>query len=120
MPGEFSRRSEGVESMTRTLFRRVAVLVMFSAAVSAVASAQGVGAIGGTVVDSSGGALPGVTVALATPGVIGGTQETLTDGRGSYQFNRLVPATYSVRASLTGFSTAVQTEIVVNADATAR
>jgi hypothetical protein len=93
---------------------------LFCVGVSLPAAAQGVGAIGGTVADASGAALPGVTVALASPGVIGGAQDTVTDGRGAYQFTRLIPGTYSVRASLTGFNTSVQEGIVVYADVTAR
>jgi hypothetical protein len=83
-------------------------------------SAQGVGGIGGSVVDESGAALPGVTVALVNPGVIGGEQQAVTDARGAYQFTRLVPGTYQVRATLEGFRTTVQQGIVVNADSTAR
>jgi hypothetical protein len=84
------------------------------------AAAQAFGAIGGTVDDPSGAALPGATVVLSNPGVIGGAQEAITDARGAYQFGRLVPGTYSVRATLTGFRTSVQEGIVVNADVTAR
>ncbi|MGE3512320.1 MAG: carboxypeptidase-like regulatory domain-containing protein, partial [Vicinamibacterales bacterium] len=84
------------------------------------AGAQGVGGIGGSITDESGAALPGVTVALANPGVIGGDQQTVTDARGAYQFSRLVPGTYEVRAALEGFRTAVQQNVVVNSDATAR
>jgi hypothetical protein len=65
------------------------------------AIAQGVGAIGGTVQDASGGALPGVTVSLVNPGVIGGNQQTVTGERGDYSFARLVPdSTHTVRAEL--------------------
>src|SRR4051812_7267224 len=84
------------------------------------AAAQGVGAIGGTVVDESGAVLPGVTMTLINPGTIGGNQTTVTDGRGAYQFTRLVPGRYGVRAELTGFNAMARTDIVVNADATAR
>ena len=71
------------------------------------ASAQGVGGIGGTVSDQSGAVLPGVTVTLSNPlGTIGGNQETVTDERGAFQFVRLVPGTYTVRAELSGFRTA--------------
>ena len=63
---------------------------------------------------------PGVTVALSNPGVIGGNQETVSDARGAYQFPGLVPGTYTVTATLVGFSTRVQAGIVVNADVTAR
>ena len=82
--------------------------------------AQGVGGIGGSIVDESGAALPGVTVSLVNPGVIGGDQQAVSDARGAYQFTRLVPGTYQVRATLEGFRTAIQQGVVVNADTTAR
>jgi outer membrane receptor protein involved in Fe transport len=85
------------------------------------AAAQGVGAIGGTISDASGAVLPGATVTLSNPrGTIGGNQEAVADARGAFQFLRLVPGTYSVKAELQGFRPAVQEDIVVNADVTAR
>jgi hypothetical protein len=84
--------------------------------------AQGVGAIGGAVSDSSGAVLPGVTLTLSSAqgGTLGGSQETISDQRGNYQFVRLVPGTYHVRGQMQGFRTVEQRNIVVNADATAR
>ena len=84
------------------------------------AAAQGVGAIGGTIADASSGMLPGVTVTLTNPGTIGGNQSTVSDERGAYQFTRLVPGRYTVRAELQGFRSATQAEVVVNADVTVR
>ena len=85
------------------------------------AAAQGLGSIGGTLTDASGAVLPGVTVSLASAGgTIGGNQETTSDVRGSYQFTRLVPGRYSVKTELAGFRPALQDDIIVNADATAR
>jgi len=84
------------------------------------ARAQGVGAIGGTITDSSNAVLPGVTVVLSSPGTIGGNQETVTSERGTFLFSRLVPGRYIVRADLSGFRPAVQENIIVNADITAR
>ena len=55
-----------------------------------------------------------MTVTLSSAGVIGGDQEVLTDARGTYQFIRLVPGTYTVTARLIGFSTRVQEGIVVS------
>lgn len=105
----------------RTSVRIWAVLaVLLLCLVPVPSEAQGVGGIGGSITDESGAALPGVTVALANPGVIGGDQQTVTDDRGAYQFSRLVPGTYEVRATLEGFRTAVQQNVVVNSDATAR
>src|SRR4030095_5034795 len=102
----------------------LAGIVVFSMAIwpAAPVLAQGVGAIGGTVTDSSGAVLPGVNLSLSTAqgGTLGGTQETISDARGAYQFLRLVPGTYIVKAQLAGFRTVEQRGIVVNADATAR
>ncbi|MGH9387686.1 MAG: TonB-dependent receptor [Vicinamibacterales bacterium] len=87
---------------------------------STAAAQFGVGAIGGTVTDGSGGVLPGVTVTLSNPGVIGGDQTTVTDADGAYQFTRLVPGSYTVKGELQGFRSIVQQGIQVNADRTAR
>ncbi len=79
------------------------------------AAAQGVGSIGGLINDNSGAMLPGVTVTLSNPrGTIGGNQATVTDERGAFQFLRLVPGTYTVRAELPGFRPALQENIVVD------
>jgi hypothetical protein len=85
-----------------------------------VALAQGVGAVAGTVTDASGGVMPGVTLTLLSPGLIGSGQAALSDGNGVYQFSRLVPGPYSVTAELRGFRTVVQNGISVNADRTSR
>ena len=68
----------------------IMAIALAVAGLSVPAAAQGVGAIGGNVVDSSGGGASRSNVALSNPGVIGGTQETITDDeeptnlRGSY------------------------------------
>ena len=85
------------------------------------AGAQGVGAIGGTIADPSGAVLPGVTVSLSSPAnTIGANQTATTDERGTFQFIRLVPGTYRVRAELQGFRPSTQENITVTADATSR
>ena len=84
---------------------RQVVLSMLVSLRSHAASAQGVGAIAGTVTDASGAVLPGATVTLTNAqGTIGGNHEVLTDERGAYQFLRLVPGTYSVKAVSSGIS----------------
>jgi carboxypeptidase family protein len=84
------------------------------------ASAQGVGAIGGIITDQSGAVLPGATVTLSSPGTIGGNQNTVSNERGEYEFARLVPATYSVKAELSGFRPVALENIEVNANRTSR
>jgi hypothetical protein len=102
--------------MKRVLFC-VALLVHLGALAAA---AQGVGAIGGTVTDESGGVMPGANVTLLSEGVAGGSQQMITDSRGAYQFLRLVPGTYGVKVELSGFRTMTREGIIVSADVTAR
>src|SRR4051812_4777671 len=101
-------------------FRSIVLALSLFVTLTASAFAQGVGAIGGTVTDDSGAVLPGATVTLSNPGVIGGNQTAVTDTTGAYQFTRLVPGTYSVSAELQGFRRMVQEGVRVNADNTSR
>jgi len=105
---------------TRILARAIVAATLVWAGLVSSAAAQGVGGIGGNVTDTSGAALPGVTVSLANPGVIGGDRSTVTDERGAYQFTRLVPGNYAVKAALQGFRSEIQERILVNSDATTR
>ena len=84
--------------------------------------AQGTGGgITGTVADASGGVLPGVTVTLtAVAGGLGSGQTTVSNEQGVYQFTRLLPGSYIVRAELAGFRPAEQRNIQVNSDQVAR
>ena len=77
-------------SASCALRQAVFSLLVFAATVVS-ASAQGVGAIAGTVTDASGAVLPGATVTLTSAqGTVGGNREVTTDDRGAYQFLRLV------------------------------
>ncbi|RPI53065.1 MAG: hypothetical protein EHM55_14915, partial [Acidobacteria bacterium] len=101
--------------------RWVVLCLVVSACYVSPVRAQGVGAIAGTVTDASGAVLPGATVTLTSAqGTVGGNQEALTDERGAYQFLRLVPGTYSVRAVLQGFRPFTQAGVIVNSDQTSR
>src|SRR5687767_2574371 len=84
------------------------------------AAAQQMGSILGTVQDDTGAVIPGVSVSLSNPSIIGGTQQTVTDERGVYRFTRLIPAAYSVKLELPGFKTVVRDNIIVNTDVTVR
>ena len=58
--------------------------------------AQGLtGAIEGTLQDNTGGVLPGVTVTLSSPGLVGGSQSRVTENDGKFRFTLLKPDTYS-------------------------
>lgn len=96
------------------------VVLLFLTCASRPAAAQEVGAISGTVTDASRAVLPGVSVTLSNPGTIGGNQEAVTDARGFYQFTRLVPGRYSVKAEMSGLRPATRENVTVNAATTAR
>lgn len=62
-------------------------------------------AIVGTVRDTSGAAMPGVTVEAASEVIIEGVKTAVTDGQGGYRIADLRPGTYTVTFSLPGFTT---------------
>src|SRR5712691_9273686 len=83
----------------------------------AVVSAQST--IAGVVKDTSGAVLPGVTVEAASPVLIEKTREAVTDGSGQYKIINLLPGTYVVTFTLTGFSTVKREGVEVTGSATA-
>ena len=64
--------------------------------------------IGGTVTDTTGGVLPGVTVEVRSPAIIESVRTAITDGNGQYLVIALEPGTYAVTYSLPGFGTLVR------------
>ena len=62
-------------------------------------------AIGGTVKDTSGAVLPGVTVEVASDVLIERTKSVSTDGQGQYTIVDLRPGVYTITFSLQGFNT---------------
>src|SRR5207247_2792759 len=71
----------------------------------AVMQAQGTSRIAGVVKDASGGVLPGVTVEATSPVLIEKLRTAVTDDQGQYKIVDLLPGTYTVTFTLTGFST---------------
>lgn len=73
------------------------------AAATGVATARTTtGRLIGAVVDDGGTPLPGVTVTIASPALIGGEQTRVTDGAGEFSFLSLLPGAYRVTAELPG------------------
>jgi len=68
-------------------------------------SAFAQGSITGVVKDASGGVLPGVSVEASSPALIEKTRTAVTDGTGQYRIEDLRPGTYTITATLQGFST---------------
>ena len=78
------------------------------------AFAQGtLGRLAGTVLDSSGGALPGATVAI-TNNETNRSQAVDTNESGAFLFSQLPVGTYKVTITLTGFRTATYPSVPIN------
>src|SRR5262245_25783662 len=92
----------GRRSDMRRLAHGVQVLISL-ALILAVASAQST--ITGAVRDSSGGALPGVTVEAASPALIEKVRSSTTDESGQYRIINLQPGPYTLTFTLPGFNT---------------
>src|SRR3989304_1760735 len=88
------------------MLRRWFVVVAVALAPS-LASAQGAlarGTLTGTVRDTSGAVLPGVTVEASSPALIEKVRTVVTDGAGIYRIVDLDPGTYTQTFMLAGFS----------------
>ncbi len=89
------------------------VLACLFAAAPAIAVAQETrGSIEGAIKDSTGGALPGVTV-IAKQLSTNTTFTAVTDSTGVYRFPALAPGGYTISATLSGFNPATQDRIEI-------
>jgi hypothetical protein len=86
------------------------------AGIPAPALSQGnpTGTLAGTVIDSEGGVLPGVTVVAKAVGT-GLTQQTMTGAVGEWRIAALLPGTYEVTFELSGFKKLVRSGVTVEA-----
>ena len=80
-----------------------------------VALAQVAGSVSGTVKDTSGGIIPGVTV-TATNTALGTQASTTTDAQGSFSFPKLPVGRYELLLQIDGFKPHRRTGLVVDAD----
>src|SRR5712691_5061439 len=103
---------------TKTVLSSLAfVALVFSPILLATAHAQVAGAtLAGTVTDPSGASIPQAQVAI-TNVATGVIRNVTTDSAGFYTAPNLLPGTYEVRTTATGFSTQVRTGITLTVGA---
>ena len=94
-----------------SLLLRLLSVAFLAAAFAGSAVAQTSNAtLTGTIVDTGGGVLPGVTVKLKSPDT-GLTRDAVTNLAGVYVFNFLPAGDYELSAELSGFKTLRQSPI---------
>jgi hypothetical protein len=86
----------------------LAALLVLATAAGAFAQGSQTATLSGTVLSSDKQPLPGVTVNVKSPSLLG-TRSAVTDSNGGYIFKALPPGTYKVSYDLTGFSTVEKT-----------
>jgi hypothetical protein len=104
--------------MTRHNARAALMAVLLGMPTGALAQTAA-GSIAGTVRDTTGAVLPGVTVEASSPALIEKVRAAQTDGEGRYQIIELRPGTYSVKFTLEGFSAVRREGIELNTGFTA-
>ena len=102
--------------MRLSVMRTVLTGLLLLAPAAAFAQAE----LAGTVRDTSGAVLPGVTVEAASPALIEGVRTAVTDGAGQFRIINLRPGQYSVTFTLPGFATVVQEELALSGTAVAQ
>src|SRR6266850_496194 len=99
--GGISMRTSGVG--TSVLRCCLALIIMLLLGYGVFAQSATDGAIGGTVVDPSGAAVPNAKVAVRNTGT-NAEQTVATDESGYYRVTKLTPATYTVTITVSGFA----------------
>ena len=90
-------------------------IILLAAVLSAVALGQGLtGSISGTITDQSGSAVPAAQVTLVNTAT-SQTRELQTQPDGDFVFTQLLPGTFRLTVSATGFKKFEQNDIVLTA-----
>jgi hypothetical protein len=88
---------------TRRLIGRLALALAATLSLASALYAQET-AIAGTVKDSTGAVMPGVTVEVSSPALIEKTRTAVSDRAGQYKIIDLLPGVYTVTFTLQGFN----------------
>src|SRR5258708_24358865 len=98
--------------MNRRIFVFFALLCLTATGLSAQSVNVSTGPVDGRITDSTGGALPGVTVTAknVNPGL---TRNTVSENDGTFTFNLLQPGTYRLDAELAGLGKSTVPKVTV-------
>ena len=85
--------------------------LFIASAGAALAQSSSSATINGTVKDNTGGALPGVTVTITSPGLQVPQLNTISEADGTYRFSDLPAGVYRVRFELQGFKPFIREDL---------
>ena len=104
---------------TTQLWQYALFAVVVCALLEVTPSTQGLtGALIGTVKDAQGGVLPGASVRVTSPAIIGGVLMMATSEKGQLRFPALPPGSYTLSVELPGFADYREEGIPIGAGAT--
>jgi len=101
--------------MSKKIFKFLLIMIL-ALGLTSISLAQGrqTGTISGTVVDTEGNFLPGCTVTLSGPKLLG-TKSYMTSDMGKFRIPALPPGGgYQLRAELPGFKTSIRNDLIVS------
>jgi len=98
--------------MKKGLIAGVIAICLLLFMVSLAPAQELTGSLRGTVTDNEGNPLPGVTVTINSPALMG-TLNAVTNDRGVFRFPSLPPGTYNAKAELPGFKVLERTGIII-------
>ena len=98
--------------MSKKILKILFVLSLSIGLATATLAQQQTGSIRGTITDTEGNVLPGVTV-TASSKVLMGIQTYVTTDTGTFRFPALPPGTYTISAEMPGFKTVKRENIIV-------
>ncbi|MCP3957890.1 MAG: TonB-dependent receptor [bacterium] len=93
--------------------RRILILTSIFALFAGPVLAGTTGDLKGIVSGDDGDPLPGATVTISSPALIGGARSTFSRADGSFGFPAIAPGLYLVKVELDGFVTREQTDVQV-------
>src|SRR4030067_723709 len=95
------------------ILRVIPVLAVFLMIFPLLCYSQGTtGTLRGFVTEKGAEALPGVTIEINSPGMMG-TRSAITDNRGAYRFPYLPPGRYDITAKIEGFGTVSKNNVSI-------
>ncbi|MBE3145350.1 MAG: TonB-dependent receptor, partial [Planctomycetes bacterium] len=109
----------GGTTMNKSIFRNcLLVIILFLIGTYGFPQIRETGIIQGNVTDTQGVPLPGATVIVASPNLIGGHRSVVADKDGFYQFRSLPIGAYKVTVSMPSFDTLVKSGLAIHANLT--